>query len=456
MTTDGKTDRRDLLKTAAVAGAMWTVPSVRPNILYLHSHDTGRYLEPYGYRVPTPNLRKLASEGVLFRQAFSAAPTCSPSRAALLTGQSAHASGMTGLAHRGFRLNDYKQHILHALRAGGYQSVLAGLQHVAPNKGAIGFDQVLQPRTDRVAEVTPEAVKFLRGRPKQPFFLDCGFHETHREFHPPGSQEDPRFCLPPAIQPDTRATRQDMAGFHSSARVLDGAAGQILEALEQSGLAANTLVISTTDHGVPFPDMKCNLTQHGIGVSLIMRGPGGFSGGKVCDALVSHIDIFPTLCELAGVDRPGWTTGRSLLPLLRGEKEELNDHVFAEVSYHAAYEPMRAVRSKRWNYVRRFDERAKPCLPNADDGLTKTVWLENGWRNRPVAREELFDLILDPAERRNLAAGPTARPVLDNLRTRLDTWMRDTRDPLLNGPVPKPEGAKVNDPNGTSPKEPPY
>src|SRR5947207_3061874 len=107
--------RRELMKGLAVAGGVLAgrsqaAPTSSPNILYLHSHDTGRYIQPYGYAVPTPNLQKLASEGFLFRRAFDAAPTCSPSRAALLTGHCPHENGMLGLAHRGFSLNDYNQH----------------------------------------------------------------------------------------------------------------------------------------------------------------------------------------------------------------------------------------------------------------------------------------------------------------------------------------------------------
>lgn len=449
------TGRRDVLKSMAAGGLLGRTVSTPPNILYLHSHDTGRYLEPYGFGIPAPNLNKLASEGVLFRQVFAAAPTCSPSRAALLTGQSAHASGMTGLAHRGFRLNDYKQHILYPLRSGGYRSILAGVQHVATDRAAIGYDDVFRPRSDRAADVVPGVVRFLRSRPKGPFFLDCGFHETHRQFHQPGPAEDPRICQPAAIHPDTPATRQDMAAFHASVRVLDTAAGEVLRALEESGLAGNTLVISTTDHGIAFPDMKCNLTNHGTGISLIMRGPGGFSGGRVCDALLSNIDLYPALCELAGVERPGWAAGRSMMPLVRGEKQEINENVFSEVSYHAAYEPQRSVRSKRWSYIRRFDDRGRPCLPNCDDGPTKSVWLANGWRERKVAREELFDLMLDPAERRNLAADSEARAALDEMRHRLDRWMQETDDPLLKGPVPKPAGARINSSDGSSPGEPP-
>src|ERR1700685_2955512 len=114
--------RRSFLRTCAagaVATSMAQTGKFRPNILYIHSHDSGRYLQPYGYAVPTPNLMGLASAGVVFRQAFSAAPTCSPSRASLLTGAYPHNNGMLGLAHRGFALNDYKQHMLHTLRGAG-------------------------------------------------------------------------------------------------------------------------------------------------------------------------------------------------------------------------------------------------------------------------------------------------------------------------------------------------
>src|SRR5215467_5443313 len=115
----------------------------RPNILYLHSHDTGRYIQPYGHAIATPHLQRLAEQGVLFRQAFSAAPTCSPSRAALLTGQAPHSSGMLGLAHRGFALHDYHQHIVHTLRAAGYTSTLIGMQHVANDPTVIGYDRIV-------------------------------------------------------------------------------------------------------------------------------------------------------------------------------------------------------------------------------------------------------------------------------------------------------------------------
>ena len=182
--------RRELMKDLAVATSLigmqsQAAPSERPNILYLHSHDTGRYIQPYGYPVPTPNLQKLAGEGILFRRAFDAAPTCSPSRAALLTGQCPHRNGMLGLAHRGFVLNDYRQHLLHWLRPHGYHSTLVGIQHIAKDPQTIGYDEVISTKGTHVAEVAPAAAAFLKRAPKQPFFLDVGFFETHREFHRP-------------------------------------------------------------------------------------------------------------------------------------------------------------------------------------------------------------------------------------------------------------------------------
>jgi arylsulfatase A-like enzyme len=436
--------------------------SSRPNILYLHSHDTGRYIQPYGHDVPTPNLQKLASEGVVFRQAFDAAPTCSPSRASLLTGHCPHNNGMLGLAHRGFVLNDYRQHLAHTLQPHGYQSTLIGIQHIAMDPATIGYDQVLEsPSFYAVAQtrgvqrpgIVAAAVQQLKASPKTPFFLDIGFFETHREFPEPGRQEDPRFCQPPVPVPDTPATRKDMAAFKVSARLLDQAYGEILTALESSGLAANTLVICTTDHGIAFPGMKCNLTAHGTGVSLIVRGPSGFTGGKVSNAMISQLDLYPTICELLNIEKPQWLQGKSLMPLIRGEANEIHDEIFAEVNYHAAYEPKRSARTQRFNYIRHFGDRRHPVLPNCDDSPSKDVWLKNGWRDQMVPREMLFDTIFDPNETHNLAADPSYSKGLREMRGRLDSWMRRTNDPLLHEPVKAPAGAVVNDPDGISPKE---
>jgi len=428
--------------------------SALPNILYLHSHDTGRYVQPYGHPVPTPNIQRLADQGVLFREAFCAAPTCSVSRACLLTGQYGHNNGMLGLAHRGWSLNDYHQHIVHTLRGGGYYSVLIGEQHIAKRPEVIGFDRVEKIETTHVESVAPVARRTLEGDLPQPFFLSVGFFETHRDWLEPPSLRDALYSLPPANLPDTPETRHDMAAFRASARSLDQGVGSVLEALDAQGLMENTLVFLTTDHGLAFPGAKATLYDRGLGVMLIMRGPGGFLGGRVHDALVSHLDVYPTLCELAGVEKPSNLAGVSLLPLVRGEAGALREELVAEMTWHAAYEPQRAVRTERYKYIRRFGERDTPVLANCDDSPSKDLLLRYGWAERKVAFEQLYDLVFDPNEAANLAEDPAHAHVRADLSGRLERWMQDTGDPLLEGDPAPPPGAEINDPDQLSASEP--
>jgi N-sulfoglucosamine sulfohydrolase len=431
------------------------------NIVYIHSHDTGRYLEPYGFRIPTPNLLDFARRGTLFRNAHSTSPTCSPSRASLLTGLYPHSNGMLGLAHRGFSLYDYRQHLLHTLKKAGYTAVLIGVQHIASGREAwkkIGYDACLEeisahtfPGSWEDSTVHETAHQFLLSQPPEPFFLSVGFTETHRTFPPPQAPADPRFVIPPAPLPDAPETRQDMAGFITSAAYLDQKIGVVLEALEQGGWLDRTLVMYTTEHGLPFPRMKANLTAHGTGVALIMRGPQPFWHSRVIDHLISQIDIFPTLCDLLQLEPPAWLQGRSFLPLLRGEVNDFRHEVFSEMTFHAAYEPARCIRTPRWSYIRRFDRRTRPVLPNVDDCPSKDLLLRHGFAGIPPAEEMLFDLVFDPLEAHNLAGHPEHQSTLHDLRSRLEAWMNETGDPLLQGPVPAPPGAVLDDPDALSP-----
>src|SRR5688572_1038647 len=162
----------------------------RPNVLYLHSHDTGRYVQPYGHAIPTPAYQRLAQEGVLFRQNFCLGPTCSPSRAALLTGQTPHSCGQLGLAHRGFELQHPERHLAWTLRHHGYATALVGVQHVVRNVperiAATGYERSFTEGRN-AAHVLPMTLERLRehaaGPRDRPFFMDIGFTETHRVFH---------------------------------------------------------------------------------------------------------------------------------------------------------------------------------------------------------------------------------------------------------------------------------
>ena len=426
------------------------------NIIYLHSHDTGRFISPYGHKVRTPNLQRFAEESVVFRQCFCANPTCSPSRAALLTGEYAHSCGMLGLAHRGFEVNDYSKHIVHTLRSGGYKSYLLGIQHVInmDRVEEIGYDEVLGHGLEYQAEVlAPVACEFLEKKHKEPFFLSVGCFETHRKFPEHDAEDDPRWTKVPSFLPDTPETRLDMANFNTMAHQYDDGVGQILDCLDRTGLAENTLVIITTDHGIAFPRAKCNMQDSGIGVLLMMRGPKGFEGGKLIDSIVSHVDVFPTICDAAGIEKPSRLQGKSLMPLINGETDEINEAIFSEVNFHAAYEPLRCVRTKRYKYIKRWLKRDKAVMPNCDDGLSKTLWADKGWLDQHLVQEELYDLMFDPNETNNIIDNPELADTVKDLKLRMEKWMRETNDSALDGTPGRDcsDTCVVNEQDGFSP-----
>ena len=417
------------------------------NVIYLHTHDSGRYLQPYGAGVSTPNLAEFAKRGTLFRHCYSAAPTCSPSRAALLTGTWPHVNGVMGLTHRGFALHEPKMHLSHYLRAQGYETALFGVQHEARDAATLGYAHICKSdptQADCDAQNARAAAAFLKAPHERNFFLSVGLHATHRKYPAPqGIRQE--YLAPPAGLYDTQTVREDMAGYHASAAVADECVGQVLDAVNEAGLAENTLILYTTDHGLAFPNMKCSLYDSGIGVALMLAYPGNPTAGTATDSLVSQIDIFPTICELCGLPIPEWVSGKSLCPVLQGEKGA-NSEIFAESTYHAAYEPMRCVRGERYKLIRRYDWHNRPVPANTDSSESKDFLRAAGFYERPRPREMMFDLYLDPMERENLAQDAQYRAVYGELSAKLDAWMTDTNDPLLqvNHRVPAPPGAKIN------------
>jgi arylsulfatase A-like enzyme len=427
----------------------------RPNIFFIITHDIGRHLGCYGRGVPSPNLDKLAEEGVKFTQAFCTAPQCSPSRASVLTGLMPHRHGLIGLAHRGFRLRNDVSLLPKLLSQAGYSTHLFGLQHETTwdRVSELGYQYVHRPDGLSCLKVTPLLLDFLSKEPPQPFFASVGFTETHRPF-PKLEQTSPQVKVPPFL-PDEPDVRHDVAELNEAVRRVDESVGQIVEALKKSRLWDNTLLIFTTDHGIAFPGAKATLFDPGIEIALIMHGPDEFSGGKVIDAMVSNADLMPTLCEVAGIEPPTDIDGKSLLPLVRGEVAKLHERIFVELTYHAAYDPMRGVRTERFKYIRSFADRPLWLPPNVDNGLTKD-WYK---RNRPEVfktprpKEMLFDLQSDPLERNNLVGKPEFEPVLNEIRATLDRWMEASDDPIRLGHVRPPKGARVTPSNVWGPEE---
>jgi arylsulfatase A-like enzyme len=459
--------RRDFLKLTTVSalgfagqqepnrGGGKAMGKNRPNILFIITHDTGRHLGCYGRGAPSPNLDKLAEEGVKFTQAFCTAPQCSPSRASVLTGLMPHRHGLIGLAHRGFRLRNDVSLLPKLLSQAGYSTHLFGLQHETTwdRVSELGYQHVHRPDGLSCLKVTPLLLDLLSKEPPQPFFASVGFTETHRPF-PKLEQTPPQVKVPPFL-PDEPDVRHDVAELNEAVRRVDESVGHIVEALKKSRLWDNTLLIFTTDHGIAFPGAKATLFDPGIEIALIMHGPDEFNGGKVIDAMVSNADLMPTLCEVAGVEPPTDIDGKSLLPLLRGKVTKLHERLFLELTYHAAYDPMRGVRTERFKYIRSFADRPFWLPPNVDNGLTKD-WYK---RNRPEVfktprpKEMLFDLQSDPLERNNLVGKPEFEPVLNEIRATLDRWMEATDDPIRLGHVRPPKGARVTPSNVWGPEE---
>ena len=437
------------------------------HILYIHTHDSGRILSPYGYKVPTPEMESFAKEAAVFRNAYCASPTCSPSRAALLTGTYPHQNGMLGLAQRGFEL-DCSRHLVQYLNHHDYYTTLCGIQHEAGwyldlEQGAkkIGYQEELtrensgyrqEDLVDWDKENALEVCRWLRDRDRRqdgdgkPFFLSYGMYATHRRFPDHLDEDiDGDYAIPPYPIPDSPETRKDFAGYLMSVRSADQCFGQVIRCLKQQGLWDQTIIIFTTDHGLANPFSKCTLFDSGIGVNLMIRVPGGAGNGRVYDQLVSQVDVFPTICELLGTEKPDYLEGISLKPLLDGGTDEVREDVFAEINFHTSYEPVRCVRTKRYKYIRYYDpDYLKINLSNIDESGSKVYYMKRDLRRQTKYEEALYDLVYDPGERCNLADLEEYKYILKDMENRLERYETGTDDPILQGEIAVRPEWKVN------------
>jgi len=424
----------------------------RPNILILITHDSGRHFGCYGAGVRTPHIDRMAGEGVRFEQNFCTAPQCSPARASLLTSRMPVENGMIGLAHRGFRLKPDVPRLPALFAAGGYSTHLIGLQHEGPDARELGYEDVPKVASKCIPDVLPVALDFIRSAPRQPFYACIGVGETHRPYQRGYDADDPAEVKVPPYLPDLPEVRQDIAELNGCIRAVDRAIGEISTALERTGLRENTLFLYTTDHGIAFPRAKATLFDPGVSTALVMRGPG-LPQGLVVERLTSHLDLMPTLLEIAGLPPAEGMEGCSLLPLLDNPSAPWRDSLFLEMTYHAAYDPMRAIRTERYKYIRSYELDMFMVPPNVDNGYSKEVFMARGEHRKPRPPEMLFDLVEDPAETNNLAGRPEARDVLTDLRKRVDRWLTDRNDPVLRGAVPVPEGAVVTPRENINPND---
>ncbi len=436
----------------------------RPNILFCMADDwgwpdAGAYGDPI---VKTPAFDRVAREGILFENAFVTSPSCTPSRNSILTGQfhwrlGAGASLWSSLdpEHPVFPLllEDAGYHVGHWRKAWGPGDwkALGRTRHPAGKPFNKGFGA------------------FLEARPAgKPFCFWLGSSDPHRPYDLGSGREagiDPaKVRLPPDL-PNCETVRSDVADYLFEVQRFDRDVGEALALLEETGEAANTIVVITGDHGMPFPRHKCNLYDSGVRVPLAIRWPAIVKPGRRVTDFVSFADVAPTFLEAAGEPVPARVTGRSLMPLFSAEGsgriDPTRDHVLVGRERHgpaqeapsmAGY-PQRAIRTDNHLYIRNLEPDRWPAgaptgslkrpFADCDDGPSKQFILDH--RDDPAVKpffdlafakrpaEELYDLATDPGQLVNVAGDPAHAEIKTALATRLDEGLKASADPRMAG-----------------------
>jgi len=419
----------------------------RPNVVLFVTHDTGQHVTPYGIeQVQTPHCERLAGEGVTFRHSFCTTPLCAPSRAAIVTGQYPHTNGVMGLTGQATGLFDFhhpEHHAAAIFRDAGYRTLLCGFEHETPHWHEAGFEEAIAGSGGwfngggDLLTFGDELDGWLGSRAgDKPFYCQIGCHETHHAWdkHDTPPDESRGVWMPPYLK-DIPEVRAEMAQFQGAVKRLDEGLGRIMDAFDRHGLRENTIFVFTTDHGIDMPRAKGTFYDPGIETFLFMRYPaGGWEAGSVREELTTNVDILPTLLEACGIDVPPRCQGRSFLPLLAGGAYEPRDMVFSEKTFHDTYDPTRCIRTDRYKYIRYFEVNIFQDLRLAT--ITRRDYFKDDWRRKTI--EELYDLENDPDEMHNVVDDEAHAETLERMRRELITWMRQTEDPLLEGPVSSP------------------
>jgi arylsulfatase A-like enzyme len=429
----------------------------RPNILFCLADDwSWPHAGVYGDKViHTPTFDRVAREGILFNYCFSAAPSCTPSRAAILTGQYPHrldeggnlwgflpkrfpvytdllekTGYAVGLMAKGWGPGDFK--------AGGYTHNPAG-------KNFGSFEAFLK--------TVPE---------DKPFCFWFGSHDPHRIYvRGSGAAKglNAAGVKVPPWWPDNDVTRNDILDYYAATERYDTDTGRMLDLLDKTGRLTNTIVVMSGDNGWPFPRCKANLYDGGTRQPLAVYWPAKIKPGRTSDAFINLSDLAPTFLEIAGVKPPSEMTAKSFANVLLGKRgsEKGRDTVFVERERHANVRtnsfgyPMRAIRTREFLYIRNFHPERWPAgdpvaykdppypFGDCDDGPTKRFIYENKqdpaiqplyelcFAKRPA--EELYDLKLDPFQTNNIVESSSYSATRKDMRQRLAKWMKETADP---------------------------
>lgn len=443
-----------LAVNAMAPGDATTDGDDRPNVLVVHAHNLGQHLGCYGWDTATPAIDGLAAEGARLENAFCTAPHCSPARGSLWTGRYPHNHGLVGLAHLGWSFNEGERTLMEHLRDAGYDTHLFGIQHVADTAAEVGFEHVQGSQhgftVDEPAREVAERFGTFVGEQGDdgPWFASVGFSEVHREplvdrcldcgwTYDLGGYEkpDPDEIEPLPFLPDDSRIREDLAGFHAMVRAVDDGVGEILAALDDAGLADDTIVTFVSDHGMGFPRAMGTCYDPGMEMSWITRWPDELEPTDP-QGLASGVDFMPTMLDLVGEQVPDGIDGRSIAPMLRGEDDRLRDRVFHEFTWHSKYTPIRAVRTESHKYIRNYGDQPLVYIPAPLFSAPAGQAVRDEFYGEQRPEEELYDLEQDPHEQDNRIGDAALAAVETDLRNELDDWLETTDDPILEGPWP--------------------
>jgi N-sulfoglucosamine sulfohydrolase len=445
-----------LICAAQLAVAAERKADPRPNILFAIADDWAwPHAGAYGDRVVrTPTFDRLARRGVLFSQAFVAAPSCTASRGAILTGQAIHRleEGADLWSRLPARFRCYPDvleeagYVIGLMRKGWGPGTLEGTGRTRNPAGPSfkGFAQFFET----VPDDKPFCFWFGSSDPHRPYALGSGAAS--------GLKAD-EVAVPPWL-PDTPTVRSDILDYYFEVERFDRELGEALAILEKAGRLDNTLVVVTGDNGMPFPRAKATLYDAGTRVPLVVCWPEKVGGGRVVDDLVSLADVAPTFLEAAGLRPLPEMTARSLMNILLSDKsgrvDPARQAVFTERERHTAARPgqtsypVRAIRTHDFLYIRNFRPELWPsCDPpgfaDVDGSPSKTEILDRrdepaiapffklAFAKRPA--EELYDLAEDPGQVHNVAGQPEYADAQAKLRRQLADWMTATGDPRAKG-----------------------
>ncbi len=391
--------------------------------------------------IRTPNINKLAEDGLLFTNAFLTTSSCSPSRASILTGRYPHATGAQELH---MPLPEHQILFPGELQKVGYYTALAGKYHLGG----------IRSEFDTIYGGSPSGSEFwmeaLQNRPKEmPFFYWFAALDPHRNYEV-GIIDNPHLpaevVVPPYL-PDNESTREDLALYYDEISRLDSYVGLIMNELIEQGISENTVLIFMTDNGRPFPRDKTRLYDSGIKTPFIVKWPAKINPG-VTNALISAIDIAPTILSLAGAEIPSVLQGNSFANLFQYPDSSFREHIFAEHNWHDFQAHERAVRSSKYLYIRNaFPELNASPPADAVRSITfqKMIEMYNAGTLPshqqdcfifPRSAEELYDVVADRYQMNNLVLDENYSGVLNEMRSTLDNWILEYNDTIPVNPTP--------------------